>query len=135
MSRPPSPTNTEWQTFQVMANPNFVNIRAPKPTFRESPKEQLHEITPPSSPIDDNLESISVVAERLNAESFNATFKPILETHAEVEEDESDDDREPEKSDKREEPLEKPREEPDFRVEIEDDSKSTFQANGHSNDS
>ena len=93
MSRPPSPTNTEWQTFQVMANPNFVNIRAPKPTFRESPKPEEVSLapSPPSSPIDENLESISVVAER-QALLDKSTFKPILETHAEVPEEEEKDD-------------------------------------------
>lgn len=32
MDRPVSPTNTEWNTFQVVANPNYVNIQTAKPT-------------------------------------------------------------------------------------------------------
>lgn len=63
-SRVPSPTQTEWNTFQVMANPAFVNIRVNKPTFHEETKQEEEVSRPPSPVQTEILDSISVVAEK-----------------------------------------------------------------------
>jgi hypothetical protein len=63
MSRVPSPTQTEWNTFQVMANPAFVNIRTTKPNFHEEAQD-AEESRAPSPVQSEILDSISVVAEK-----------------------------------------------------------------------
>jgi hypothetical protein len=99
--RPPSPTNTEWNTFQVMANPEFVNIHVPKPTFKGNTlalaqAEPLPENSPPPSPKEvqeDIGDSISVVAEKMNLQVEKPEIK--LQTIAEEEETKEDDVPEP----------------------------------------
>ena len=75
MSRAPSPTNTEWDMFQVMANPSFINLSGGRPTFSK-PEEVPPPPSPPGSPVAESeiLDSVSVVAEKAAV----SAFKPIL---------------------------------------------------------
>jgi hypothetical protein len=93
--RAPSPTDTEWNTFQVMANPEFVNIRAQKPSFAESENRFADDEserseksrTPSPAALSEALDSISVVAEKMAQQA--SAFKPIMPTlHEEPEDDE-----------------------------------------------
>lgn len=100
MDRSPSPTNTEWNTFQVIANPDFVNINVPKPTFSKgntlalAQAQPLPDKSPPNSPVpaaeDDIGDSISVVAAQQDLKQDLArkleTFH-TLETIREADED------------------------------------------------
>jgi hypothetical protein len=105
MERPPSPTDTEWNTFQVMANPEFVNIRAQKPSFKEEsnrfvedqPSESESEKSQSRSPspvaLSEAFDSISVVAEKMAAaEKVTSAFKPVMPTLKEESEDDASDD-------------------------------------------
>jgi hypothetical protein len=93
--RAPSPTDTEWNTFQVMANPEFVNIRSQKPSFKEtnrfvddaSENEMEKSRTPSPAALSEALDSISVVAEKMAQAS---AFKPIMPTLHEESDDESE---------------------------------------------